>query len=65
VLIPHNMNDVLQVADSIAVLYLGEMAAQIDRSAVNQQQLIELITTGRLEGSSLAGSTSTSKETSA
>jgi D-xylose transport system ATP-binding protein len=55
VLISHNMNDVLQVADSIAVLYLGEMAAQIERSAVNQQQLIELITTGRLEGSSLAG----------
>jgi D-xylose transport system ATP-binding protein len=65
VLISHNMNDVLQVADSIAVLYLGEMAAQIDRSAVNQQQLIELITTGRLEGSTLAGSTSVSKETSA
>jgi D-xylose transport system ATP-binding protein len=67
VLISHNMNDVLQVADSIAVLYLGEMAAQIDRAAVNQQQLIELITTGRLEGSALAGSTSTStsKETSA
>jgi D-xylose transport system ATP-binding protein len=55
VLISHNMNDVLQVADSIAVLYLGEMAAQIDRADVNQQQLIELITTGRLEGSSIAG----------
>ena len=29
VLISHNMNDVLQVADSIAVLYLGQMAAQV------------------------------------
>jgi len=57
VLISHNMNDVLQVADSIAVLYLGEMAAQVDRSTVNQQQLVELITTGRLEGSTRAGST--------
>ena len=48
VLISHNMLDVLEVADSIAVLYLGEMAAQVERSEVNQQQLVELITTGRL-----------------
>ena len=52
VLISHNMNEVLQVADSIAVLYLGQMAAQVPRSEVNQQQLVELITTGRLEGAS-------------
>ena len=52
VLISHNMNEVLQVADSIAVLYLGRMAAQVPRSEVNQQQLVELITTGRLEGAS-------------
>ena len=52
VLISHNMNEVLQVADSIAVLYLGQMAAQVDRAEVNQQQLVELITTGRLEGAS-------------
>jgi D-xylose transport system ATP-binding protein len=50
VLISHNMNEVLQVADSIAVLYLGQMAAQVSRADVNQQQLVELITTGRLEG---------------
>ena len=50
VLISHNMNDVLEVADSIAVLYLGEMAAQVARSDVNQQQLVELITTGQLGG---------------
>jgi D-xylose transport system ATP-binding protein len=52
VLISHNMNEVLQVADSIAVLYLGQMAAQVNRAEVNQQQLVELITTGRLEGAS-------------
>ena len=57
VLISHNMTDVLEVADSIAVLYLGQMAAQVDRSEVNQQQLVELITTGRLEGSAAAGAT--------
>ncbi len=48
VLISHNMNEVLQVADRIAVLYLGETAAQVARSEVNQQQLVELITTGGL-----------------
>src|SRR4051794_3317358 len=47
VLISHNMNDVLQVADRIAVLYLGQMAAIVDRKDVDQQQLVELITTGR------------------
>ena len=52
VLISHNMNEVLQVADRIAVLYLGETAAQVARSEVNQQQLVELITTG---GHSFAG----------
>jgi D-xylose transport system ATP-binding protein len=52
VLISHNMLDVLEVADRIAVLYLGQMAAQVDRSDVNQQQLVELITTGHLEGAS-------------
>jgi D-xylose transport system ATP-binding protein len=55
VLISHNMTDVLQVSDSIAVLYLGEMAAQVDRSAVDQQQLVQLITTGRLEGTEVPG----------
>jgi D-xylose transport system ATP-binding protein len=55
VLISHNMTDVLQVADSIAVLYLGQMAGQVERSDVNQQQLVELITTGRLEGSDIPG----------
>ncbi|MGI8677323.1 MAG: ATP-binding cassette domain-containing protein [Jatrophihabitans sp.] len=47
VLISHNMNDVLQVADRIAVLYLGEMVALVDRAEVDQTQLVELITTGR------------------
>jgi D-xylose transport system ATP-binding protein len=50
VLISHNMNDVLQVADRIAVLYLGQMAAIVDRKEVDQQQLVELITTGRTGG---------------
>jgi D-xylose transport system ATP-binding protein len=47
VLISHNMVDVLQVADRIAVLYLGQMAAIVERSTVDQQKLVELMTTGR------------------
>jgi D-xylose transport system ATP-binding protein len=58
VLISHNMAEVLQVADRIAVLYLGTMAAQVKRSEVNQQQLVELITTGG--SGELAGSGTTS-----
>jgi D-xylose transport system ATP-binding protein len=47
VLISHNMLDVLQVADRIAALYLGQLAGIVERKDVNQQQLVELITTGR------------------
>jgi D-xylose transport system ATP-binding protein len=47
ILVSHNMNDVLEVADSIAVLYLGRLAAQVRRSDVTQTQVVELITAGR------------------
>jgi D-xylose transport system ATP-binding protein len=50
VLISHTMLEVLDVADRIAVLYLGQMAAQVRRSDVNQQELIGLITTGQRSG---------------
>ncbi len=46
VLISHNMLDVLKVSDRIAALYLGQMAGVVERKDVNQQQLVELITTG-------------------
>jgi D-xylose transport system ATP-binding protein len=60
VLISHNMTDVLQVADRISVLYLGESAAQVKRSDVNQQQLVELITTGNLSGAEVTNGATTS-----
>jgi len=47
VLISHNMNDVMQVADKISVLYLGQLAATVVRADVNQTQVVELITSGR------------------
>ena len=47
ILITHNMNDVFQVADNIACLYLGQMAAQVDAKDVSHGQVVELITAGR------------------
>jgi D-xylose transport system ATP-binding protein len=47
VLITHNMNDVFEVADDIACLYLGQMVAQVAASDVTNHQVVELITAGR------------------
>ena len=47
ILISHNMNDVKQVADNIAALYLGRMAAQVKAADVSTGQVVELITAGR------------------
>jgi D-xylose transport system ATP-binding protein len=47
VLISHNMNDVFEVADRIATLYLGRMAADVATKDVTNSQIVELITTGR------------------
>ncbi len=47
ILISHNINDVIQVADNIACLYLGQMAAQVATKDVSHGQVVELITTGR------------------
>jgi D-xylose transport system ATP-binding protein len=47
VFISHNMVDVFEVADRVAALYLGRMAADVPLSQVNRSQVIELITAGR------------------
>ncbi len=56
VLISHNMNDVFQVADRIACLYLGRMAAQVRSDEVSHSQVVELITAGRSGTYGIAGS---------
>jgi D-xylose transport system ATP-binding protein len=48
VLISHNMNDVLAVADDIAVLYLGKLTAQVEAKDVNHSEVVKLITGGSL-----------------
>jgi D-xylose transport system ATP-binding protein len=50
ILISHNLNDVFEVADYIAPLYLGTMAAQVESKSVKASQVVELITTGKSEG---------------
>ena len=49
IVISHNLNDVFQVADNIAAMYLGSMAAQVEKSKVTQNDVVQLITTGRAE----------------
>jgi ABC-type sugar transport system ATPase subunit len=44
--ISHNLNDVFEVADRIAVLYLGRMVAQDQASAFDRQSVVEYMTTG-------------------
>ncbi len=45
--ISHNLTDVLNAADRIAVLYLGRMAAVRPVEELNTASIVELMTTGR------------------
>ncbi|MGW0521254.1 ATP-binding cassette domain-containing protein [Crossiella sp. NPDC003009] len=47
VLISHNMNDVFEVSDTVAALYLGRLAAQVPTKSLSHAQAVELITSGR------------------
>jgi D-xylose transport system ATP-binding protein len=47
VLISHNMNDVMEVADRITTLFLGRVAAEVKKADVTYSQVVELITAGR------------------
>ena len=47
VLISHNMNDVLEVADRVVALYLGRVAAEVESKNSSVTQIVELITSGR------------------
>jgi ABC-type sugar transport system ATPase subunit len=45
-LISHNLNDVFEVADRIAVLYLGQLVVSGPASRFDRQSLVEYMTTG-------------------
>ena len=48
--ISHNLNDVFEVADRIAVLHLGRMVAEGPLTGFDRQSVIEYMTTGTLKG---------------
>src|ERR1700674_5624662 len=43
---PHNLNDVFEVADRIAVMYLGRLVVQDKASTFDRQSAVEYMTTG-------------------
>jgi ABC-type sugar transport system ATPase subunit len=47
IVISHNLNDVFEVADRIAVLYLGRLVSSGPVAEYDPQRTVELITTGR------------------
>jgi ABC-type sugar transport system ATPase subunit len=47
--VSHNLNDVFEVADRIAVLYLGRMVAEDEVSKFDRQSVVEYMTTGLSE----------------
>lgn len=50
VLISHNMNDVLEVSDRVAAMYLGRVVADVEvTSETTREQLVGLITSGRAD----------------
>jgi len=57
VLISHNMNDVMEVADRVVALYLGRVAAEVKKSESSTTQIVELITSGRSGDVGLAAAT--------
>jgi len=54
-LVSHNMNDVFEVADRIAVLFLGRCVALRPASEMNRQIAVDLMTTGKSDRLSADG----------
>ena len=54
-LISHNLNDVFEVADRVAVLHLGRMVAEANASEFDRQSLVEYMTTGTASKAAAAG----------
>jgi ABC-type sugar transport system ATPase subunit len=54
-IISHNMNDVFEVADRLAVLYLGKMVAVRSASDMDRQIAVDLMTTGASSRQAAAG----------
>jgi D-xylose transport system ATP-binding protein len=48
VMVTHNMSDVMEVADYITVLRLGQTVAEFKKSETSQREVVEAITAGEL-----------------
>jgi ABC-type sugar transport system ATPase subunit len=46
ILVSHNLNDVFEVADRIAILYLGRAVAEGPASEFDRQSAVDYMTTG-------------------
>jgi ABC-type sugar transport system ATPase subunit len=46
IFVSHNFNDVFEVADEIAVLYLGRLVASIPAADLDRQMVVDLVTSG-------------------
>ncbi|HSS60657.1 MAG TPA: ATP-binding cassette domain-containing protein [Candidatus Limnocylindrales bacterium] len=46
--ISHNLNDIFEVADRIAIMYLGRLVVQDDAANFDRQSVVEYMTTGGL-----------------
>jgi ABC-type sugar transport system ATPase subunit len=58
--ISHNLNDVFEIADRIAVLYLGRMVAEGLATDFDRQSVVEYMTTGTAAGRPYESAASTS-----
>ena len=57
IIISHNLADVFEVADDIAVLYLGQMVAQINVADTTRDDVVGYITGTKTLGVELIGTT--------
>jgi D-xylose transport system ATP-binding protein len=62
IVISHNLNDVFEVADRLAVLYLGRLVSSGPIGEYDPQRAVELITTGRSDDGGPAGPVTTDTE---
>jgi ABC-type sugar transport system ATPase subunit len=55
ILVSHNLNDVFEVADQIAILYLGQMVASGPAEEFDRQVIVDYMTTGQSYRTKAAG----------
>jgi ABC-type sugar transport system ATPase subunit len=62
IMISHNMNDVFEVADRVAILYLGKLVATGPASEYDRQSVVDYMTSGRSDRTANARETTAGKD---